>query len=171
MSTATLKEFDSLRLGDIQGLGLSKMVAPIQGNAPDLEGEFTSYASKWTATISNVFAKNGEVSGDNVFFQDDWNLDTIVRALSDGSAVDSDAFTTDLAGGINQFLDSSVTGKYVIRRTAADGVEVWKRGVLLQTITIGGAGQDIQGISISSNGKYIFIADEANDTLFLYEGS
>jgi uncharacterized protein YjiK len=77
----------------------------------------------------------------------------------------------DLSLQSGYFLDSSVLSKYVVRRVSGSQVEVWKDGALLQTITIGGASQDIQTVGISADGQYIGIADEANNTLYLYEGS
>jgi hypothetical protein len=142
-----------------------------QGNPNKLEGEFSSYSLKWTQTITNVFAFPMFISGTRLFFQDSWNLETYVRELSDGSAVDNDSFTVDLSLQSGYFMWGSVTGKYIVRLVSAASFEIWKNGAILDTITIAGSSQDIETICISSNGQYIVVADEANNAIICYEGS
>jgi hypothetical protein len=147
------------------------MVAISQGHPLIIEGEFSSYGVKWTQSIANVFASVIAIQDPNIIIQDNWNLKTYVRLLSDGSAVDDDSFAVDLSMPSGAFIAKTTTSKYIARVITSSQFEIWKDGAVLDTVTIAGAGQDIQTIAISYDGKYIVVADEANNDVICYEGS
>ncbi len=134
-----------------------------------LEGDYSTWTEKWATSVDDIGIAWNEaffnIEGDRICFVSKYKA--YLLKLSTGELLDTKSIS---AYGTNvDLVVSSILGKYLVI-TYDDYIEIYKDGVLKQTITPE-AGDTIQGVGISSDGKYIAIGLGTADKVYCYEGS
>lgn len=149
-----------------------------------LEGAYSSYALKWKqAYASGEYDWNQilriDETLDKIFLINEWSITVTERTLSDGTAPS----VTDIIGPEASYGGYapgwSVLRKYfayVIDDSGTPKLKIYKDGALLQTIDLSASSISWSQtayyyVSISEDGKYIFVDNTGANEYALFEGS
>lgn len=150
----------------------------------ELEGDYSSYALKWKqAYASGEYDWNQilriDETLDKIFLINEWSITVTERTLSDGASPAVTSIIGPEASYGGYAPGWSVLRKYfayVINDSGTPKLKIYKDGALLQTIDLSASPLSWSHtsnyfVSISPDGKYIFVDNTGAEEYALFLGS